>query len=793
MERSRLSEAKARVGARFSLSSQLTCSVTRVRPSTASTWGGAYSGGMAEGRGGERVHVRAATFEERNAVVSRVLPRSNPSWLSHLGTRPHPLSISMSDSEDEDLAALRAARAARLGAAGLTVVSSMRRVRVVPLARWPEENACMLSHPLSPSLSQTAARRAAAADRGEGCDDDDGGRGGGDATDLRSHFPAGFGGAAGFDLPQSDEDEEGDASDGAAAAAAARDLKRGREDEGEDEDTAAGSEEEEEDADADDPSNPFALPLSHEASLPPTPRGVCALALDRPGARLLAGSRDGTLQIFAFGTMDAGLAPRRTLTPRADHPVTALAWAPSASAFLAATADPCLLFFDPDGRKVGETVRGDPYLRDAKHTAGHTAPVTAAAWHPANPGTAASASEDGTVRLWNTETAKQATVIKPTHARTGPGVQRVGVSALTYAGEGGELLAAGCEDGSLHWWDLRAGGASAAIGGLVPPPREQMALRPDWRVVGQGSGGAAVERVATGAHAPDDGGCAVTALAPDATRGGGGALRLASRGGDGTLKVWDLRSLGPQGDAAARRGGSAPAPAPLLSVGDLPAEVAGTGAAWSPDGRVVAAAVSATGGAASGGSLVFADAAAAGSAIIRRLALPPPASAIALAWHRGINQVFVGTGSARAGGVRVFYSPASSIRGVAAAGRRPKRKPDPADWTAPLVIHAPHALAAFRGDVAIPGLPKPRVRRGAPSREPTKAGPAPPAGAGGGRAAPTRPARTLLTQQLLAGGGALRPAGAEADVREALLAHGQGDEGGGGGPRVLADTEEEEG
>ena len=537
---------------------------------------------------------------------------------------------------------------------------------------------------------------------------------------------------------------------------------------------------------------------------------MSALALDAPGARLLAGCRDGSVQIFDFGTMDAGLAPRRTITPRADHPVTALAWCPSGGggggpggggrSFLVASADPRLCFFDEDGRSLHETPRGDPYLRDPKHTAGHTAPITAALWHPTDAGAVASGAEDGTVRLWCAATGKQRTVIKPTLPRPG----RVPVTALAYAGgEAANVIVAGLEDGSLHCWDVRAGGgAAASIGGAVPPPREQMALRPDWRVVAAGGGGGVVERTAAGAHEAGDGGGggAVTALAASPATDASAGHRLASRGGDGGLKVWDLRRLGPQQQqqAGAPRGGAAPAPAPLLCVGGLPADLAGTGVAWSPDGRLVVAAVSAGGadgaGGGRGGCLAFADtAAAAGSdPIIRRLATPPGTSAIPVLWHRGLNQVFVGTGAARAGGVRVFYSPAASVRGVVAAGARARRKPDPADWAPPLVIHAPNALAAFRED--IPGLPGPRARkggRGAP-REPVTAGPPAPAGAGGGRAAPTRPARTLLTQHLLAGGGAMRPAGAEADVREALLSHGQGDEGGGGGVRVLAEEEEEE-
>jgi WD repeat-containing protein 70 len=662
---------------------------------------------------------------------------------------------------------------------------------------------------------QTAQRRAAEAERGGGRGED-----GAAAADLRSHFPAGFGGggggAAAFDLGDGD-DGDGDGDDGdydAPPTTGAGGLKRGR-----DEDEDEGDEAEEDEEEDDSTTNPFALPTSHEALLAPTPRSVGALALDGSGAYLLAGARDGTLQLFDFGSMAADLGPRRTLVPRPDHPITGLAWAPGAAAFAVAASDARIAFYDRDGRAAVETVRGDPYLRDAKHTAGHTAPVTALAWHPTDASTAASASEDGTVRLWCADTGKQRTVIKPTLARPG----RVGVTALAYGdgegGGGGSVIVAGLEDGSLHAWDVRASGrdggagTAASIGGLVPPPREQMTLRPDWRVVagpgggGGGSGGTGVaERVATAAHAPWDGegGGAITGLA--LSPAGSGPPRLASRGGcdGGSLKVWDLRALGGPRAASTGRGGSAPAPAPLLALTDLAADVPGTGVAWSPDGRLVLAAVSA-GGRGEGGAVVFADTRAAGGGasttdpIVRRLALPPGCSAVSLAWHARLNQVFVGAGTPREGGVRVLFSPKRSARGVLAAAGRPVRRPDPADWAPPPLIYAPNALRAFQED--IPGLPahlRPRKAGrgggggggGGAGDAAARAGPVPPVGAGGGKPAPTRPARTLLRQHLLAGQGALRPAGA-GDVREAMLRHGR-DAGLSVGPKILAAAVEEE-
>jgi WD40 repeat protein len=60
------------------------------------------------------------------------------------------------------------------------------------------------------------------------------------------------------------------------------------------------------------------------------------------------------------------------------------------------------------------------------------------------------AAEDGTLRIWDTETATQRTVVKPTVDRPG----RVAVTACAY-GDDGALLAAGLSSGVLQLWDVK--------------------------------------------------------------------------------------------------------------------------------------------------------------------------------------------------------------------------------------------------------------------------------------------------------------------------------------------------
>jgi hypothetical protein len=51
-----------------------------------------------------------------------------------------------------------------------------------------------------------------------------------------------------------------------------------------------------------------------------------------------------------------------------------------------------------EGLLRGECVRGDMYIRDMKNTKGHVTGCTGGAWHPTDKFTAATCSEDGTVR-----------------------------------------------------------------------------------------------------------------------------------------------------------------------------------------------------------------------------------------------------------------------------------------------------------------------------------------------------------------------------------------------------------
>ena len=64
--------------------------------------------------------------------------------------------------------------------------------------------------------------------------------------------------------------------------------------------------------------------------------------------------------------------------------------------------------------------------------------------------TAMTCSEDGTIRLWDTNEVSQKTVIKPQLQKPG----RICVSACAYNNVGSSI-AAGMVDGSIHIWDAK--------------------------------------------------------------------------------------------------------------------------------------------------------------------------------------------------------------------------------------------------------------------------------------------------------------------------------------------------
>jgi len=169
--------------------------------------------------------------------------------------------------------------------------------------------------------------------------------------------------------------------------------------------------EEEEDGDGESIEN--LIPVSHEISLDHGNKTVSALALDPSGSRLVTGGYDFEVKFWDFNAMDASRRAFRTLQPFECHQIKSIDYSITGDAVLIAAGNAQAKVIDRDGFEVLECVKGDQYIVDMTNTKGHVTMLHNACWNPKMCDEFISCSDDGTVRIWNTENPKKnKTVIK---------------------------------------------------------------------------------------------------------------------------------------------------------------------------------------------------------------------------------------------------------------------------------------------------------------------------------------------------------------------------------------------
>ncbi|KAF6733215.1 WD repeat-containing protein 70 [Oryzias melastigma] len=388
--------------------------------------------------------------------------------------------------------------------------------------------------------------------------------------------------------------------------------------------------EDDEEATQEDDDDPVKkIPDTHEIILQHGTKTVSAMALDPSGARLVTGGYDYDVRFWDFAGMDQSLQAFRSLQPCECHQIKTLQYSITGDVLLVVSGNAQAKVLDRDGFNVMECIKGDQYIVDMANTKGHTAMLNSGCWHPKIKEEFMTCSNDGTVRTWDVKSEKQhKSVFKP---RSFQGKKVIPV-CCTYSRDG-KLIAAGCQDGSIQIWDRNLSVHTKFH------CRQAHAVGSDTSCLSFSYDG----------------------------------VTLASRGGDDTLKVWDIRNF--------RK--------PVNEATGLTNYFTMTDCCFSPDDKLLLTGTSVKREEGSG-KLVFFD----------RLSFKrvyeievTNASVVRCLWHPKLNQIMAGTGNGLA---KVYYDPVKSHRGAKLCVVKSQRKGKHAETLTQDYIITPHALPMFR-------------------------------------------------------------------------------------------------
>ncbi|XP_054468317.1 WD repeat-containing protein 70 isoform X2 [Anoplopoma fimbria] len=380
----------------------------------------------------------------------------------------------------------------------------------------------------------------------------------------------------------------------------------------------------------DDDDNPVKkIPDTHEITLQHGTRTVSALGLDPSGARLVTGGYDYDVRFWDFAGMDQALQAFRSLQPCECHQIKTLQYSTTGDVILVVSGNAQAKVLDRDGFNVMECVKGDQYIVDMAKTKGHTAMLNSGCWHPKIKEEFMTCSNDGTVRTWDVSSEKKhKSVFKP---RSFQG-KKVIPTCCTYSRDG-KLIAAGCQDGTIQIWD------------------RNLSVHTKFHC--------------RQAHIP---GSDTSSLAFSYD-----GMILASRGGDDTLKMWDIRNF----------------KKPVNVATGLTNCFSMTDCCFSPDDKLLVTGTSVKRNEGNG-KLVFFDRASFQKVYEIEVT---NASVVRCLWHPKLNQVMVGTGNGLA---KVYYDPVKSHRGAKLCVVKSQRKERQAETLTQDYIITPHALPMFR-------------------------------------------------------------------------------------------------
>ncbi|XP_065179719.1 WD repeat-containing protein 70-like [Sycon ciliatum] len=389
------------------------------------------------------------------------------------------------------------------------------------------------------------------------------------------------------------------------------------------------------DADEMPEKNRDVLPISKQVELKHGTKIISAVSLDPAGARLVTGSYDYDIQLWDFSAMDSSLRSFRTKTPWEGYQVNSVAYSTTGDKFSVATTSAQVKVYDRNGGEVLETIKGDSYLHDMTRTKGHISCVNVTCWHPREKEVFLTGADDGTIRFWNvTGNGKKHTEIVKVRQRQ---ARRLPVTAILCSSNGKQMVA-GCQDGSLQLYPM---------GGPY--------VRPSLiRENAHSSGFVSSLLMKCDGHS------------------------LLSRGGDDSVRLWDIRALRQQ--PVAERTGLTTLQ-PMMNMAFSPSEKALAVPLAAPDRKSL-------------GCVSFLD-----STTLEeksRIDMPGSSNPVCCLWHPKLNQVVVGCDK---GNVAVLYDSKVSLRGITdSLAKRKKKEISGTTSLSPgaLPIITPHSLKLFR-------------------------------------------------------------------------------------------------
>lgn len=347
---------------------------------------------------------------------------------------------------------------------------------------------------------------------------------------------------------------------------------------------------------------------------------------------IFTGGYDYDVKFWDFAGMDVSVQSFRSLRPCEAHQIKNIEYNVTGDSMLVVSGNAQAKILDRDGFELMECPKGDQYISDMAKTKGHCAMLNDGCWHPRIKEEFLTCSNDGSVRIWvMDEKTVLKNVIKP---RQQGGLRAVPITCR-YSRDG-LLVATACQDGSIQMWDHRKHYVNTCL--LVRNAHERgtdtssLAFSYDNRYV-------------------------------------------ASRGGDDTLKLWDLRNF----------------KQPVNVMGCLFNRFPMTDCNFSPDDSYVFTGVSLRKNETSGKLMFY-------NKDTFKLAYElevDNSDVVRSMWHPKLNQVIAST---KRGIVKVFYSPDLSERGAKLCVVKTKRKEKQNDMICEQQIITPHALPMFRVD-----------------------------------------------------------------------------------------------